>query len=136
MWVIHSLRDIQILQLLFKQKKDSGIGAILLINRRLAQPLGSIPRDWSSLRSTRLIHVARVESPSIFACSSSCCLNSSVNLIWYWGDRFSFCIDMVITQRYCKLHGNDHFNSDYQIKQRPVVLATHTGRLTNNRYME
>ncbi|OTA15006.1 hypothetical protein Xbed_03631 [Xenorhabdus beddingii] len=68
------------------------MGAILLINCRLVQPLGSMPRDWSSLRSMRLIHVAREASPSVFACSSSCCLNSSVNLIWYCGDRFSFCI--------------------------------------------
>ncbi len=109
------------------------MGAILLTNCRLVQPLGSIPRDWSSLRSMRLIHVAREASPSVFACFSSCCLNSSVNLIWYCGDRFSFCVDMVITQGYFKLHGNDHFNFSNQIKQRPVVLATHTGRLTNNR---
>ncbi|CDH24580.1 hypothetical protein XBKB1_2990002 [Xenorhabdus bovienii str. kraussei Becker Underwood] len=97
---------------------------------RLVQPFGSMPRDCSSLRSVRFIHVARDGSPSIFACSSSCFLNSSVILIWYWGDLFSFGVDMVITLGYCELHGNDHCSISYQIRQRPTVLATHVERLT------
>ncbi|WP_240002226.1 hypothetical protein [Photorhabdus sp. S14-60] len=97
---------------------------------RLVQPRGSMPRDCNSLRNMRFIHVAKDESPSTFACSSSCCLNSSVILIWYCGDLFSFGIDMVITLGYFELHGNDHCSFSHQIIQRPVVLVTHTGRLT------
>ncbi|EOZ4484478.1 host cell division inhibitor Icd-like protein [Salmonella enterica subsp. diarizonae] len=37
---------------------------------------------------------------------------------------------MVVTEAYYHLHGNDHCNYSYQKKQRPVVLVTHTGRLT------
>lgn len=95
-----------------------------------SQPLGSMPLDWSSLRSTRFIHVASVVSPSCLATSSNCCLKSSCKRIWYWGERFSLCVDMVITISYILLHGNDHVSFRFHTKQRPAVLATHTGRLT------
>lgn len=57
------------------------------------QPFGSMPRCCSSLRSMRLIQVARDESPSFRISSSSCERNSSLNRIWYCGDFFSSCID-------------------------------------------
>lgn len=63
-------------------------------------PLGSIPRCCNSFRSTRLIQVAKEVSPSAFAASSSCALNSSGSRIWYGGDRFSNGVDMVITLNY------------------------------------
>jgi len=37
---------------------------------------------------------------------------------------------MVITISYILLHGNDHVSFRSHTKQRPAVLATHTGRLT------
>ena len=40
------------------------------------QPFGSMPRDCSSFRKTRFIHVAREESPSFFISASSCARNS------------------------------------------------------------
>lgn len=96
------------------------------------QPLGSMPRCCSSLRRILLIHVASDESPSALAASSNCALNSSGKRIWYCGERFSFGVDMVITLSYDYLHGTYHGNYQKQKKQRPVVLATHTGRLTSN----
>lgn len=96
------------------------------------QPLGSMPRCCSSLRRILLIHVASDESPSDLAASSNCALNSSGKRIWYCGERFSFGVDMVITLSYDYLHGTYHGNYQKQKKQRPVVLATHTGRLTSN----
>lgn len=96
------------------------------------QPLGSMPRCCSSLRRILLIHVASDESPSALAASSNCDLNSSGKRIWYCGERFSFGVDMVITLSYDYLHGTYHGNYQKQKKQRPVVLATHTGRLTSN----
>ncbi len=57
------------------------------------QPFGSMPRCCSSLRSMRLIQVARDESPSLRISSSSCERNSSLSRIWYCGDFFSSCID-------------------------------------------
>ena len=107
-----------------------GIAVIRAGIRGSDQPLGSMPLDWSSLRSTRLIHVASVVSPSCLATSSNCCLKSSCKRIWYWGERFSLCVDMVITISYILLHGNDHVSFRFHTKQRPAVLATHTGRLT------
>ncbi|CDG99607.1 hypothetical protein XBFM1_1090016 [Xenorhabdus bovienii str. feltiae Moldova] len=125
---VHSVNQVNLIAL------DSHCTYCAFINHltycRLVQPFGSMPRDCSSLRRVRFIHVARDGSPSIFACSSSCFLNSSVILIWYWGDLFSFGVDMVITLGYCELHGNDHCSISYQIRQRPTVLATHVGRLT------
>lgn len=59
----------------------------------VVQPFGSMPRCCSSLRSMRLIQVARDESPSFRISSSSCERNSSLNRIWYCGDFFSSCID-------------------------------------------
>ncbi|CAI1775986.1 Uncharacterised protein [Serratia liquefaciens] len=59
----------------------------------VVQPFGSIPRCCSSLRSMRLIQVARDESPSLRISSSNCERNSSLNRIWYCGDFFSSCID-------------------------------------------
>lgn len=96
------------------------------------QPFGSMPRDCSSFLRIRFIQVARDESPSCFATSSSCARNSSGKRIWYCGDLFSCCVDMVVTGAYYHLHGNDHCNYSYHKKQRPVVLGTHTGRLTKN----
>lgn len=99
-----------------------------------SQPLGSIPLDCNSLRRIRFIQVASDESPSCFAISSSCARNSSGKRIWYCGDLFSCCVDMVVTGAYYHLHGNDHCNYSCHKRQRPVVLGTHTGRLTTNRY--
>ncbi len=114
------------LAVLFKRSKLR----LVLFSCINSQPLGSMPLDWSSLRSTRLIQVASVLSPSCLATSSNCCLKSSCKRIWYWGERFSLCVDMVITISYILLHGNDHVSFRFHTKQRPAVLATHTGRLT------
>ena len=96
------------------------------------QPFGSIPRCWSSLRKMRLIQVARDESPSCLATCSNCARNSSGRRIWYWGDLFSLCVDMVVTGAYHHLHGNDHCNYSYHTKQRPGVFAAQPRRLTTN----
>ncbi|WP_336313943.1 host cell division inhibitor Icd-like protein [Salmonella enterica] len=41
---------------------------------------------------------------------------------------------MVVTAAYYHLHGNDHCNYSCHKRQRPVVLGTHTGRLTKPLY--
>lgn len=82
-------------------------------------PLGSIPRCCNSFRSTRLIQVAKEVSPSAFAASSSCALNSSGSRIWYGGDRFSNGVDMVITIVLTVIQ-----------KTTPRSGGSHTGRLT------
>ncbi|ASG90430.1 hypothetical protein DTG75_08455 [Salmonella enterica subsp. salamae] len=53
-----------------------------------AHPLGSIPRDCSSLRKARFIQVAKEALPSCFAISSSCARKSSGKRIWYCGSSF------------------------------------------------
>lgn len=68
------------------------------------QPFGSIPRCCSSLRSMRLIQVARDESPSLRISSSSCERNSCANLIWYWS-VFVFSLDIVITKFLSSIRG-------------------------------
>lgn len=114
----------------FKRKATTIKTATKMIIFFIAHPFGSMPRDCSSFLRIRFIQVAREESPSSFATSSSCARNSSGKRIWYCGDLFSCCVDMVVTGAYYHLHGNDHCNYSYHKKQRPVVLVTHTGRLT------
>lgn len=100
--------------------------------KAINQPLGSMPLDANSLRKILLIQVARVVSPSIFACSSNCWRNSSVNLIWYCGDLFStLSLDMVRTINYYSLHGNYH-NKKVQKKQTPKSISPLLSVLTNN----
>ncbi|MEB3477024.1 host cell division inhibitor Icd-like protein [Pasteurella multocida] len=100
--------------------------------KAINQPLGSMPLDANSLRRILLIQVARVVSPSFFACSSNCWRNSSANLIWYCGDLFSFCgVDMVYTSMYSYLYGNYH-NKKVQKKQTPKSISPLLSVLTNN----
>ncbi|EGZ3084057.1 host cell division inhibitor Icd-like protein [Escherichia coli] len=92
-------------------------------------PLGSIPRCCNSFRSTRLIQVAKEVSPSAFAASSSCALNSSGSRIWYGGDRFSNGVDMVITLDYYSYMVITIVLTVIQ-KTTPRSGGSHTGRLT------
>ncbi|ENJ8052108.1 TPA: host cell division inhibitor Icd-like protein [Escherichia coli] len=92
-------------------------------------PLGSIPRCCNSFRSTRLIQVAKEVSPSAFAASSSCALNSSGSRIWYGGDRFSNGVDMVITLNYYSYMVITIVLTVIQ-KTTPRSGGSHTGRLT------
>lgn len=94
-------------------------------------PLGSIPRCCNSFRSTRLIQVAKEVSPSAFAASSSCALNSSGSRIWYGGDRFSNGVDMVITLNYYSYMVITIVLTVIQ-KTTPRSGGSHTGLLTNN----
>lgn len=96
----------------------------------IAYPFGSMPRDCSSFRRVRFIQVANEESPSCFATSSSWARKSSGKRIWYCGDLFSCCVDMVVTGAYYHLHGNYHCNYSCHTKQRPEVFAALTRRLT------
>lgn len=92
-------------------------------------PLGSMPRCCNSFRSTRLIQVAKEVSPSAFAASSSCALNSSGSRIWYGGDRFSNGVDMVITLNYYSYMVITIVLTVIQ-KTTPRSGGSHTGRLT------
>lgn len=92
-------------------------------------PLGSMPRCCNSFRSTRLIQVAKEVSPSAFAASSSCALNSSGSRIWYGGDRFSNGVDMVITLNYYSYIVITIVLTVIQ-KTTPRSGGSHTGRLT------
>lgn len=92
-------------------------------------PLGSIPRCCNSFRSTRLIQVAKEVSPSAFAASSSCALNSSGSRIWYGGDRFSNGVDMVITLNYYSYMVITIVLTVIQ-KTTPRSGGSHMGRLT------
>ncbi|RNJ20889.1 host cell division inhibitor Icd-like protein [Escherichia coli] len=92
-------------------------------------PLGSIPRCCNSFRSTRLIQVAKEVSPSAFAASSSCALNSSGSRIWYGGDRLSNGVDMVITLN-CYSYMVITIVLTVIQKTTPRSGGSHTGRLT------
>lgn len=110
----------------------SGIPSLSVMLEKLAiksrvspavlQPFGSMPRCCSSFLRIRFIQVASDESPSCLATLSSCARNSSVKRIWYCGDRFSSCVDMVITRIYYYLHGKYHCKYRLPTKQRPAVL--------------
>lgn len=78
------------------KKKGSIASATLSTTANGYQPFGSIPRDCNSLRRTRLIHVARDESPSLRISSSSCDRNSCANRNWYWS-VLGLSVDIVIT---------------------------------------
>lgn len=78
------------------KKKDSTANAALSTTANEYQPFGSIPRDCNSLRRTRLIHVARDESPSLRISSSSCDRKSCANRNWYWS-VLGLSVDIVIT---------------------------------------
>lgn len=96
------------------------------------QPFGSMPRCCSSLRSMRLIQVARDESPSLRISSSNWALNSSFIRIGNCGDLFSG-IDMV----YAIGNIKRVYTSVYAVtmkKQRPGVVATLPRRLTKPLY--
>lgn len=114
----------------FSRCSDVSNGQLNFEPTDLIQPFGSIPRACSSLRRVRFIQVARDVSPSCFATSSSCARKSSGKRIWYCGDLFSCCVDMVVTGAYYHLHGNDHCNYSCHTKQRPEVFAALTRRLT------
>lgn len=93
------------------------------ISQCINHPFGSMPRADNSLRKILFIQVAKVVSPSALACSSSCLRNSSVSLIWYCGDLFSFLsLDMVRTINYYLLHGNYHSKKVHK-KQTPKSLS-------------
>ncbi|CDG18441.1 conserved protein of unknown function [Xenorhabdus doucetiae] len=100
-----------------------------------AQPFGSSPRDCSSLRSIRFIHVANDVSPSFFISSSNCLRNSDGNLIWYWSVfDLPFVVDIVITKPISFICCNYKVISFLlqQKKQCPVVRQTLTGHLTTH----
>ncbi|MGR8796263.1 host cell division inhibitor Icd-like protein [Klebsiella variicola] len=114
-------------------KKGSVTTATLQVEADCYQPFGSMPRDCSSLRSIRLIHVAKDESPSFFISASSWDLKSCARRSWYWSD-FGFTVDIVIT--YLILSGLD---CNYIVtrrflqsnrKTKPRSALTLTGRLT------
>lgn len=98
------------------------------------QPFGSMPRDCSSLRNIRLIHVANDESPSLRISSSSCERSSCANLIWYWS-VLDFSLDIVITK--LLLSACCNYNVTYVVLQliktaKPGSVGALTGPLTNN----
>ncbi len=70
------------------------------VREHFSYAFGVIPLDCNSFLKTLFIQVAKFVSPSFAASSSSCCLNSSVNRIWYCGDLFPFGVDMVLTLYY------------------------------------
>lgn len=114
-------------------KKGSVTTATLQVEADCYQPFGSMPRDCSSLRSIRLIHVAKDESPSFFISASSWDRKSCARRSWYWSD-FGFTVDIVIT--YLILSGLD---CNYIVtrrflqsnrKTKPRSALTLTGRLT------
>lgn len=79
-------------------RASENINISLLLWYGKYQPFGSIPRDCNSFLRTRLIHVAKVVSPSFFISVSNCSRNSDGNLIWYWSVfGLIFPVDIVIT---------------------------------------
>lgn len=95
--VIHALgKDLGHISFLshkFRTYNKNALCDLFSLSYSLSHPFGSMPRCCSSLRSIRLIQVARDESPSLRISSSSCERNSSLNRIWYCGDFFNSCID-------------------------------------------
>ena len=98
-----------------------------------AQPFGSMPRDCSSFRKTRFIHVAREESPSFFISASSCARNSCWRRIWYWS-VLVLVLDIVITKSILSA-GGCNYNVTEMVLQllnmtKPCSARTLTGPLT------
>ena len=99
------------------------------------QPFGSMPRCCSSLRSMRLIQVARNESPSLRISSSSWERSSCARRIWYWS-VFTFSLDIVIT-KLLVLPCGCNYNVTYLDLQplnmaKPRSATTRSGLLTTN----
>lgn len=97
------------------------------------QPFGSMPRDCSSFRKTRFIHVAREESPSFFISASSCARNSCWRRIWYWS-VLALVLDIVITKSILSV-GGCNYNVTEMVLQllnmtKPCSARTLTGPLT------
>ena len=92
--------------------------------KRVNHPFGSMPRLDNSLRKIRLIHVAKVVSPSTLACSSSCLRKSSCSLIWYCLDLFSFIVDIVITPNYHDIQCNYSITIITETNKALIVVAT------------
>lgn len=97
------------------------------------QPFGSMPRDCSSFRKTRFIHVAREESPSFFISASSCARNSCWRRIWYWS-VLVLVLDIVITESILSA-GGCNYNVTKMVLQllnmtKPCSARTLTGPLT------
>lgn len=97
------------------------------------QAFGSMPRDCSSFRKTRFIHVAREESPSFFISASSCARNSCWRRIWYWS-VLVLVLDIVITKSILSA-GGCNYNVTEMVLQllnmtKPCSARTLTGPLT------
>lgn len=112
-------------------KKGSTVNATLWNGAGVGQPFGSMPRCCSSFRMIRFIHAANDSSPSCRCASSIAVLSSASNRNWkgWLPRRAPFCVDIIMTPNY-HIYVSLHVTSKVMIKQRPVVLPTHTGRLT------
>ncbi len=90
------------------------------------QPFGSMPRCCSSLRSMRLIQVARDESPSLRISSSSWERSSCARRIWYWS-VFTFSLDIVIT-KFLLLAGGCNYNVTHYVLQLLKIAKPRSAR--------
>lgn len=103
------------------------------------QPLGSIPRRFSSARPNSLSQLARL-TPSLLASLSNCSFNSGTIRIWNGGAfPVPFCflsrlitVDMCTPMALCFGSLGVHLNTCTSKNATPRSGGTHTGRLTTN----
>ncbi|EEW1557709.1 TPA: hypothetical protein ODM37_000371 [Escherichia coli] len=104
------------------------------------QPLGSIPRRFSSLRPNSLSQLARL-TPSLLASLSNCSFSSGAIRIWNGGAfpvPFGFLSRLIIVDMctpialfFCLI--GVHPITKAVKKTTPRSAVTHAGRLTTNR---
>lgn len=103
------------------------------------QPLGSIPRRFSSARPNSLSQLARL-TPSLLASLSNCSFNSETIRIWNGGAfPVPFCflsrlitVDMCTPIALCFGSLGVHLNTCTSKNATPRSGGTHAGRLTTN----
>ncbi|EPE4766959.1 MULTISPECIES: host cell division inhibitor Icd-like protein [Escherichia] len=103
------------------------------------QPLGSIPRRFSSARPNSLSQLARL-TPSLLASLSNCSFNSGTIRIWNGGAfPVPFCflsrlitVDMCTPMALCFGSLGVHLNTCTSKNATPRSGGTHAGRLTTN----
>ena len=103
------------------------------------QPLGSMPRRFSSARPNSLSQLARL-TPSLLASLSNCSFNSGTIRIWNGGVfPVPFCflsrlitVDMCTPMALCFCFVGVHLNTCASKNATPRSGGTHAGRLTTN----
>ncbi|EHP9654495.1 host cell division inhibitor Icd-like protein [Escherichia coli] len=125
---------------IFLGKKPDGLFSVReSLLSVIHQPLGSMPRRFSSARPNSLSQLARL-TPSLLASLSNCSFNSGTIRIWNGGVfPVPFCflsrlitVDMCTPMALCFCFVGVHLNTCASKNATPRSGGTHAGRLTTN----